>query len=204
MTPTKYQLFLGGQQHFLKDALEIRAKILEPELEVDGWEYKPDFLKGRGELSISTRPTASATATAFGIVVVFLCGYLAEKLSDEFYERIAKRPIGNLVSALLGKFGIPEGKYLEYRDIVCFEDSDAIVVIRVIFTEGVDCDVDQALNVTHKIAHRQLVEGGKKAPIHCYKVVNGRVQDIPELFTSLEHIKNEEAAELMRARGFKL
>lgn len=204
MSPTKYQLFLGGQEHFFKDALKVRAEILEPELKVEGWEYKPNFLTGREELSINTMPTASATVTAFGVVGVFLCGYFAEKLSDEFYERIAKRPIGNLVSALLGKLGIPEGKYLEYRDIVCFEDSDAIVVIRVIFTEGIAGDVDHALNVAHRMAHRQLVEGGKKAPIHCYKVVNGRVQDSPELFTSLEHIKNEEAAELMRSRGFKL
>lgn len=204
MSTTQYYLYMGGQQHFLRAAAEIRAELLEPSMETEGWEYTKEFLATRRELKLNTQPTACATTTALGVVGVFLLGYLSEKVSDEFYERIGKRPVGRLVGALLEKFGIPERKHLEYRDIVCFNDSDVIVVIRLLVTENVPMDVDKSLSITHSIALRFLVENGKKAPVHCYKIVNGKIPNEPEFYLSLDHIDNEESAQVRKARGFNL
>ena len=86
--------------------------------------------------------------------------------------------------------------------MVYFEDLDVAVVVRILTkTQGAKV-IDEQLLEAHRLAHAYLSKNGKKAPIHCHRVVEGKVDPEPQLFISIESMRNEEKASMRALRSY--
>ncbi|KAF2390794.1 hypothetical protein [Pseudomonas frederiksbergensis] len=199
---TTYTFALEGHSRFISEASTIREDLLEPLLENDEWEYSSRSFENIPSLKLDFRPKALGGLEVAGAVMLFLGTCFAKKVFDEFYDRLLKRPVGEMVDMIIKKVKLPDHAYLEYRDIVYFEDIDTSVVIRLLLktTEGID--VDSLLLEGHKAAHEYLEAHGKKAEIHCHKIVDGKLDVNPGFFSSLDHIKASDREQLKTQRKF--
>lgn len=116
----------------------------------------------------------------------------AKKMFDEVYERTLKRPIGAQLDKLLKTINVAQGKVVEYRDIIYLEDIDLVVVIRAIARKDCGSDLQRQVMQAHRVAHNYIEHNGRKAAIHCHKIVDGEISSEPELFSTLEEIKKNE------------
>ncbi|AVT04640.1 hypothetical protein [Paracidovorax avenae] len=196
MQSARYTFGHEGQNHFLRPAIEIQGAVIEPFFENDGWQYDNDYFVRIPALYQSRRPTALGGFEIAGVVMCFIGTCFAKKIFDEIYERTLKRPIGAQLDKLLATVQIPPGKNVEYRDIIYFEDIDLVVVIRAIATKDCGADVQRHVMQAHRLAHEYIEQHGRKAPIHCHKIVNGHVAIEPELFNTLEEIKQHDRSVL--------
>lgn len=130
----------------------------------------------------------------------FICTCFAKKIFDEIYERTLKRPIGAQLDKLLAAVEIPSGKTIEYRDIIYLDDIDLVVVIRAIATKDSGDALQDQVMQAHRVAHGYIEQYGRKAPIHCHKIIEGHVAIEPEFFSTLEEIKQHDRAELKNIR----
>lgn len=200
MHNARYTFGHEGQSYFLRPALEIQGAVVEPFFEDDGWHYDRDYFSRVPALSQSRQPTALGGLEVAGIVMCFIGTCFGKKIFDEVYERTLKRPIGAQLDKLLATVVIPAGKTVEYRDIIYLEDIDLVVVIRAVATKDRGAAIQQEVMQAHRIAHGYIEQHGRKAPIHCHKIVDGRVDIVPELFSTLEEIKQSDRAELKVTR----
>jgi hypothetical protein len=128
--------------------------------------------------------------------VGFIGTCFAKKIFDEVYERTLKRPIGAFLDSFFQNAKVPTAKVVEYRDIIYFEDIDLAVVIRAIATKETTRDLQTQVMHAHRIAHAFIETHGRRAPIHCHKIVDGRVASKPELFQTLEELKQHDRAQV--------
>lgn len=199
---TTYTFALEGNSRFISEVTTIRENLLEPLLEGEEWEYSSMSFQTIPSLRLDLRPKAFGGLEVAGTVILFLGTCFAKKVFDEFYDRLLKRPVGVMVDTIIKNVKLPDHAYLEYRDIVYFEDIDTSVVIRLLLktTEGID--IDSLLLEGHKAAHQYLEAHGKKAQIHCHKIVDGKLDIHPAFFTSLDHIKARDKEHLKSQRMF--
>ncbi|WP_338802736.1 hypothetical protein V9L13_13345 [Pseudomonas sp. RSB 5.4] len=199
---TTYTFALEGHSRFISEVTTIRENYLDPMLESEDWDYSSKSFQDIPSLRLDFRPKALGGLEIAGTVILFLGTCFAKKVFDEFYDRLLKRPVGAMVDTIIKKVKLPDHAYLEYRDIVYFEDIDTSVVIRLLLktTEGID--VDSLLLEGHKAAHHYLEAHGKKAQIHCHKIVDGKLDVNPSFFTSLDHIKASDKEQLQSQRIF--
>lgn len=200
MQVARYTFANEGQNHFLLPAIEVQMAVIEPFFESEGWKYDSDYFGRIPALHQSRRPTAMGGLEVAGIVMCFIGTYFATKIFDEIYERTLKRPIGAQLDKLLANVQIPKGKIVEYRDIIYFEDIDLVVVIRAIASKDCGSDVQRQVMQAHRVAHGYIEQHGRRAPIHCHKILDGRVAIEPELFTTLEEIKQHDRSEIKLVR----
>lgn len=130
----------------------------------------------------------------------FIGSCFAKKIFDEVYERTLKRPIGAQLDKLLTTIKISSGKTVEYRDIIYLEDIDLVVVIRAVAKTDCGSMVQEQVMQAHRVAHGYIEQHGRKASIHCHTIVEGRVTIEPELFSTLDEIKQHDRAKLKMAR----
>lgn len=196
MHNARYTFGIKGQSYFLRAALDIQEAVVEPFFDSDGWHYDHDYFARIPALYHSRRPTALGGLEVAGIVMCFVGSCFAKKIFDEVYERTLKRPIGAQLDKLLATVKIPSGKTVEYRDIICLEDIDLVVVIRAVASKDCGAAVQQQVMQAHHVAHGYIERHGRKAAIHCHKIVEGHVAIEPEFFSNLEEIKQHDRAEL--------
>jgi hypothetical protein len=130
------------------------------------------------------------------VVIGFIGTCFGKKIFDEVYERTLKRPIGAQLDKLFKKIEVPIGKIIEYRDVIYFEDIDLVVVIRAIATKDTTVDLQSKVLEAHRVAHSFIAQHGRQAPIHCHNISNGLIGAEPELFRTLESIKQYDRAQL--------
>jgi hypothetical protein len=201
MNDIKYTFFVGGQNPFLRVGIDTIAEEIEPLFEATDWEYSKELMKNNQSLYIDTRPTADA-GTVSGVVIgvcLFVGAWVGEKLLDEFYEAKLRPRLVQLLSKILRKSNFPPGKGLEYQQLVTFEDLGLTVIIRLLLKQ--ENEIEESLNLllhTHKLAADWIEKNGKKAPIHCYIVENGKSNIEPLFYSSLEEIKKEEREKVLR------
>ena len=197
----KYMFGLEGQQHFLRAAIDALEPI-ERALEEDDWEESPESFKSNPTLYKRQAPTAISGIEIVRGLAFFTATCFGKKVFDEFYDRLLKRPVGACIDTLLEKTSIQGNKLLEFRDVVYFEDMDVAVVVRILTrTQGATI-IDEQLLEAHRLAHEYLLKNGKKAPIHCHRVVEGKVDPEPQLFISIESMRNEEKARMRALRSY--
>ena len=197
----KYMFGLEGQQHFLRAAIDALEPI-ERALKDSDWEESPEFFKNNPTLYKHQAPTALSGIEIVGGLAFFTATCFGKKVFDEFYDRLLKRPVGACIDTLLEKINFQGNKLLEFRDVVYFEDLDVAVVVRVLTkTQGAKV-IDEQLLEAHRLAHAYLSKNGKKAPIHCHRVVEGKVDPEPQLFISIESMRNEEKASMRALRSY--
>lgn len=131
------------------------------------------------------------TATCFG-----------KKVFDEFYDRLWKRPVGKCIDTLLEKLNIQNHKLLKFRDVVYFEDLDVAIVVCILTRNQGAETIDAQLLEAHRLAHEYLSKNGKKAPIHCHRVVEGKVDPEPQFYISIESMLNEEKSRMKALRSY--
>lgn len=197
----KYMFGLEGQLHFLRAAIDVIEPI-DRTLKEDGWEESPESFKSNPTLYKRQAPTAFSGIEIVGGLVLFTATCFGKKVFDEFYDRLLKRPVGECIDALLEKTSIQENKLLEFRDVVYFEDLDVAVVVRILTRTQGAAIMDEQLLEAHRLAHEYLVKNGKKAPIHCHRVVEGKVDPEPQFFISIESMRNEEKARMRAMRSY--
>lgn len=200
MHNARYTFGHEGQSYFLRSALDIQATTIEPFFESEGWQYDHDYFARIPALYQSRQPTALGGFEVAGIVMCFVGTCFAKKIFDEVYERTLKRPIGAQLDKLLSTVEIPPGKTIEYRDIIYLEDIDLVVVIRAVANKNCGTAVQEQVMQAHRVAHGYIELHGRKAPIHCHKIIQGHVATEPEFFSTLEEIKQHDRAELKVVR----
>ncbi|MBT9589930.1 MAG: hypothetical protein IV089_03305 [Thiobacillus sp.] len=196
MQTARYSFGLEGQSHFLRPAAEAQAEVIEPFFESDGWQYDREYFERVPALYRRKQPTALGGLETVGVVIGFIGTYFLKKIFDEVYERTLKRPIGAQLDKLFKTLEVPAGKSIEYRDIIYFEDIDLVVVIRAIASKDSTHGLQHQVMQAHRVAHHYIDQYGRRAPIHCHKIIEGQVAIEPELFSTLEEIKQHDRAEL--------
>ena len=152
-------------------------------------------------LYMDTRPKADA-GTVSGVVIgisLFVSAWAGKKVLDEFYEIKLRPKLVQLFSRILRKSDFPQGKGLEYQQLVTFEDLGLTVVIRLLLNK--ENEIEESPNLLlsiHKLAADWIDKNGKKAPIHCYVVENGKSNIKPLFYSSLGEIKKEEREKVLR------
>lgn len=192
MTQAYYSFGLEGQSHFMRPAAEILGEIAEPFFETEGWVYDRDYFERIPALYQNKRPTALAGLEVAGVVMCFIGTYFATKVFDEIYERTLKRPLGAQLDKLLRTIDLATGKVIEYRDIIYLEDINLVVVIRAIASKDCGEELQRYVMQAHRVAHSYIEHNGCKAAIHCHKIEDGKISLEPELFSTLEEIKQSE------------
>ena len=197
----KYMFGLEGQQHFMRAAIDA-LEPLEHSLQENGWEESPESFKNNPTLYTHQRPTALSGIDIVGGFAIFTATCFGKKVFDEFYDRLWKRPVGKCIDTLLEKINIQGQKLLEFRDVVYFQDLDVAIVVRILTkTQGAEI-IDAQLLEVHRLAHEYLSKNGKKAPIHCHRVVEGKVDPEPQFYMSIESMRNEEKARMKALRSY--
>jgi hypothetical protein len=191
----KYCFGLDGSAPFMRPAADA-LEVLQPFFESDEWEYAPEYFTSAPALYLNRSPQAMSGLEVFGVIFGFIGTCFAKKLFDEVYERTLKRPIGAYLDSFFQKATVPEGKAVEYRDVIYFEDLDLAVVIRVIATKETTAQVQTQVMHGHRVAHAYIETHGRSAPIHCHKIIDGQVSVDPEFFQNLEEIKRQDRAHL--------
>lgn len=192
----RYCFGVEGSSHFIRAAADVQGEVLEPFFESDDWEYAPEYFTDLPALYANRRPQALASLQVAGAVFAFIGTCFAKKIFDEIYERTAKRPIGVFLDGIFQKAAVPEGKAVEYRDIIYFEDLDLTVVVRALATKETTQEVQTQVLHGHRVAHAFIETHGRKAAIHCHSVVDGQVASQPEYFDTLEEIRQKDRAQL--------
>lgn len=198
----KYTFGLHGQSHFMRAAIEVLEPLENCLLNSGDWEQSTEYFNNIPSLFEESSPTALSGLEIIGGVMAFTATCFAKKVFDEFYERLLKRPVGAYIDGLLEKLNIPDTKLLEFRDVVYFEDLDVAIVIRILTRTPEAHSIDNKLLEMHCIAHQYLSKNGKKAPIHCHRVVEGKVNAQPEFFMSLKDLRNVDMARLKFTRNY--
>ena len=197
----KYTFAIEGQTHFMRIAIDA-LEPFEASLLASGWEEATKYFTANPVLYKKPRPTALSGLEIVGAIVAFTATCFATKVFDEFYERLLKRPVGACVDAVLEKLSIPGSKLLEFRDVVYFEDIDVAVVVRILTEKPGEQNINAQLLEAHRVAHEYLSKNGRKAPIHCHRVLNGKIDAEPTFFISIEHLQDADKAALKTSRHY--
>jgi hypothetical protein len=196
MQITRYSFGLEGSTHLIRPAIDALEETLEPFFQTDGWQYDQKYFEAVPALYRRTQPTALGGGEVVLVVMGFLGTCFAKKIFDEVYERTLKRPIGAQLDRLFKKVEVPVGKVIEYRDVIYFEDIDLVVVIRAIATKEATVDLQSQVMLAHRVAHSYIEQHGRQAPIHCHTILDGQIAIEPELFLTLESIKQHDRSQL--------
>ncbi|MFA7239587.1 MAG: hypothetical protein WC091_05690 [Sulfuricellaceae bacterium] len=200
MNTAQYSFGVEGNAYFIRAAAEALEEVMEPFFEGPGWECAPQFFGTLPALKQHHRLMELGGLEIFGTFVVFIGSCFAKKIFDEIYDRTLKRPIAAQLDKFFAKANVPEGKLLEYRDVVYFQDIQLVVVIRTLIDKNDTKAVERDLIEGHHTAHAYIEKNGKKAAIHCHTVLNGKVSPEPFLFDSVAQIKEHDKANVCRIR----
>jgi hypothetical protein len=196
MHKARYSFGLEGSTHFIRPAIEALEETIEPFFETDEWHYDLKYFEAVPALHQRKQPTALAGSEVALVIIGFIGSCFAKKIFDEVYERTLKRPIGAQLDNLFKKIEVPVGKVVEYRDVIYFEDIDLVVVIRAIATKETTVDLQSQVMLAHRVAHSYIEQHGRQAPIHCHTILDGQITIEPELFLTLEAIKQQDNSQL--------
>lgn len=194
MERTKYTYFLGGQNPFFSESIDIIGEELEPVLESGDWEYSKDIMQEHHALRLKWRFTAAGGIVSAAVIGVsfFIVNWAAKKALDEFYTQKLRDALVKTYSRILKKLNLPQGKGVEYQHLITLEEERVTVLIRIFLkTESEIEDSFDTLLAVHNSAADWIKKNGRKAPIHCYTIENGSVNVEPVFYKSLEEIKVE-------------
>lgn len=191
----KYSFGLDGSAPFMRTAADA-LEVLESFFESDEWEYAPEYFTDAPALYVNRSPQAMSGLEVFGVILGFIGTCFAKKIFDEVYDRTLKRPVGAYLDSFFQKAKVPEGKAVEYRDVIYLEDIDLAVVIRAIATKETTVQVQTQVMHAHRVAHAYIETHGRQAPVHCHKIIESQISAYPELFQNLKEIKRQDLAHL--------
>ncbi|GAB4057398.1 hypothetical protein [Uliginosibacterium sediminicola] len=192
MSDTYYSFAAEGQSHFFRVLADVEEEILEPFFNTDGWKYSREYFETIPAFYQNKQLTALGGLEIVGTVMCFIGTCFAKKIFDDFYEKTLKRPVGAQIDRLMNALSIPDGKTVEYRDVVHLKDIDLVVVVRATMKKDCGEAIQRQIMQAHRIAYDYIKNNGRKAPIHCHRIIDGKIDIEPEFFSSLEEIKKNE------------
>lgn len=157
----------------------------------DTWQENPAYFEGIPHLRQNKNVRALGLPEIIGGFTIFVASCFAKKVFDELYDRTLKRPIGEFLDRLFVKDSPVADKLLELRDVVYFEDIDTVVVVRATISQSDGRNIAPLLLEAHRIAHNHIEQHGRRAPVHCHSIKDGRIDIEPRLYISLEQLDRE-------------
>lgn len=201
MDSITYTYFIGGQNPYMRAAIDAIGSELDPVLANTDWEESSEPMKSNKALYLNTRPTMDAgivSGVAIGLCL-FIGGWAGNKLLDEIYEEKLREPLFRLLGEAFRKANLPPNKRLEYQHVVTFEDIGLTILVRLLLNH--ENEIPESLNQmthVHKLATEWIEKKGKGAPIHCYVISDGKCNVEPLFYSSLEEVKREERDRVIR------
>lgn len=188
MPPTLYCYGCEGNSHFLSAVIESLDGTLEEYFsETEDWKNDREFFSKVPALTRDVRPRAFGGGEIVGAFMLFVVTCFGKKVFDEFYERLLKRPLAPFFDKLCRSGGSSSDQPIEFIDIAYLQDIDLVVVIRVLVTADTAKDTAALVVEAHRVAHSYIEHNGRKAPVHCHTITEGKVSLEPVLYRSLEH-----------------
>lgn len=198
MSATPYCVGCEGNSRFIRASADAFESVLEEYFCGGAWSQDSSLPRRVPSLVQSERPRALGAAEVAGAFVVFIATCFGKKIFDEFYERLLKRPLAPFLDQLCRNEAVSAKGSVEIRDVVYLSDIDTTVVVRAVVTSETAAETARLFLQAHRVAHAYLVQHGRKAPLHCHTIGDGKVSIEPELFLSLEHLARA-AREVTRA-----
>ena len=188
MSITPYSFGCSGDSRFIRAAVESLDGTLKEYLSnADHWKEDTDLTRRTPVLFVKSEFRAFGYMEAAGAFMLFVATCFGKKIFDEFYDRLLKRPLAPYIDKLCQSKDLPSGRPIEVRDIVYLQDIDLVVVIRALVTADKSQEVAALVLQAHRVAHAYIERNGRKAPVHCHVIEDGKVSLEPELHLSLEH-----------------
>lgn len=185
MVATPYCYGCQGNSAFIRAAIDSLGGTLDAYFENDAWVQDSDLPRRVPSLTQDERPRALGILEVAGGFTFFIATCFGKKIFDEFYDRLLKRPLEPFLDRLC-RNAATNGKAVEIRDVVYLSDIDLTVVIRASATPDTAAEVARLFLQAHRVANAYIETNGRKAPVHCHTIHDGRVSVEPDLFVSLE------------------
>ncbi len=192
MHAIRYAFSTKGNANFFRAVADATEIVLDNSLSEPDWLYDQGYFKDIPILRQKQRVLAHCDFEILGMVAMFMAGYFSEKILDEIYDRLMKRPIAEFIDALLKNIKIQDGKIIEYRDVIHFENLGLTIVIRVYVGPDNNLNIQDLLLHAHRTAYEDIKTNGVRAPIHCFEIKNGLLTLEPSLFNGLEEINQND------------
>jgi hypothetical protein len=186
MAPVAYTSGSAGNARFLRTVADAMTE-LEPFFSDPTWREDSSFPQRVPALAQDERPQALGVLEVAGAFTIFVCSCFAKKIFDEIYDRLLKRPLAPFLDRLFAPDSAASGKSVEVRDVIYLEDIDTTVVVRAILSAKDANEANTLLLHGHRVAYLYIAAHGRKAPVHCHTVQDGRINLEPELYLSLNH-----------------
>lgn len=196
MYKARYTFGFEGSTQLIRPAIEAQEETVALFFKNEGWQHDLSYFQAVPALCERRQPMALGGGEVALVVVGFLGSCFATKIFDEVYERTLKRPIGKQLDRLFKRVNIPVGKVVEYRDVIYLEDIDLVVVIRTVVTKETATDLQSQIMQAHRVAYSFIQKHGRQAPIHCHNILDGQISIEPQLFLTLEAIKQHDRTQL--------
>lgn len=196
MYKARYTFGIEGSSRLIRAAADAQDETVAPFFDTDGWQHDLKYFEAVPALHQRRQLTALGGSEVALVVMGFIGSCFAKKIFDEVYERTLKRPIGAQMDNLFKKIELPVRKVIEYRDVIYLEDIDLVVVIRTLATKETTADLQSQVMQAHRVAHSFIEQHGRQAPIHCHNISDGQIAIEPQLFRTLEAIKQHDRAQL--------
>lgn len=201
-----YTFYFDGPSHILGASIDPMEKNIVKLIDSYNWSYNNNIIKDYSVFYFNTTPTASFKAVkifAFGIVLT-VANWALDKSLDELYDLKVREAIVDYYDETLNN--VPSGKdfVFEYRNMVFYKEYNTLVIIRMRSKSPKEFEqMFEFLIDIHKMALRYLKENGQKAPIHDYILENNHVNIEPNLFNTLDDMKNDTRDNIMIIKAKK-
>jgi hypothetical protein len=187
MRSTPYCYGCEGSAKFIRASIDALEGTLSLYFDDPAWLQDSELPTRVPQLTPNDRPRALGLLEVAGGFTLFVATCFGKKIFDEFYDRLLKRPLEPFINRLCKSVPLQEGKGVEIRDIIYLEDIDTTVIVRAVTTAENASETARLFLQAHRVAHSYLESHGRKAPVHCHTIAEGRVAIEPDLFLSVEH-----------------
>lgn len=184
---TTYCFGSEGNSAFIRASADAFEGALEEYFQDAAWKQDSSFPGSVPSLVRDQSPRAFGPSEVAGAFILFVATCFGKKIFDEFYDRLLKRPLEPFLDRLCRSEAVSRKNAVEIRDVIYLSDIDTTVVIRSVVTAETAAETARLFLQAHRVAHAYLQQNGRKAPIHCHTIEEGRIAIEPELFLSLEH-----------------
>ena len=191
MNTQRYCLGVEGNSDFFRRVADAQERCLSSVFAGAGWEHSPDYFEAIAALKQYPRVENFGFGGA-SVVALFIATCFAKKMFDELYDRTLKRPISDFLNTLLAKPIRPTDTPIEFRHIIYLEDLKTVIVIRALVDARNAAQIQVLLSEAHRVAGEYIQLHGVKAAVHCHKIERGQANVQPELFESLEHMRQQD------------
>lgn len=194
----EYTMLMQGSKNYFDKTIDPLFDHYKPLFDELDWVDSSEKMKASDALFIDRKVSNDATGFLASFVlgtVLFATGWSATKLLDHFVKDKLIAKTGEFAKFLQTTFNLQDGKSIEIRHVVWFEDIDLVIAIRLIVKGDEDMKNQDLLLQAHRNSIDWVNRHGKNAPVHSYLIQDGSCNLEPTLYESLHQMDATEGAE---------